>query len=779
VTRPARAAFCVVALLAYGCHHARPHAIATIDEVIASKTDLWGEAALREPGGPSYAFFDKLLPPLRYVDADFRCYPIVLSAPAAPVKGRLVSNGSAINALARQPNWKNEAGMPVHVLVGRSREMFGADLGRLDGPRYVDGYLPIVQLAYTQDGDRYGQEVLASVDPQLAANGTVLAKFTFPVTKRGRIELRFETGNEFCSGDGSVITDPAGNVLAVYDENWEFNAFRSSLTSKPDHAPEAVVMIFTRPVPAMKPTTGFSTGVVEEEAINKTAASARTSSPAFRVDLATFQQQREAAAKTWNELLATGTTLDVPEPVVNNAWRSLLIGTTMIRSGDQLNYSASNQYARQYANESGDSMRSLLLWGHTDAARRSIKPLFVYKRPASVIHDAAFKLELLADYFFVTRDRTLIDETRPLWQHEVDLLLKSRQADGLLPRERYCSDIPTPVYSLNNNANAWRGLRDMSLVLRETGDAAQAESLAATAKTYREVILAAMEKTIDRTVDPPFIPVAMGGEESAPDPITGTRLGSYWNLVVPCILWSGLFPIDSSPASDIIRYIQTRGGLCMGMTRVQSNPGVWTNVQNIDDLYTIRYALALLKRDDDPDRSLVSFYGKLAQGMTRDTFIDGESTGIVPLDRFGRQIALPPNSTANASFLMQLRYLLVQDWDTDDDGSADTLRLLFATPRKWLEDGNTITVRRAPTMFGETSLTVRSRLKDGEVIADLKLPNRTAPSNTLLRLRLPDGWHITSASTSDQSLSVDRETIDVSQLRGDVTVRATVARGRR
>jgi hypothetical protein len=128
---------------------------------------------------------------------------------------------------------------------------------------------------------------------------------------------------------------------------------------------------------------------------------------------------------------------------------------------------------------------------------------------------------------------------------------------------------------------------------------------------------------------------------------------------------------------------------------------------------------------------------------------------------------------------MQLRYLLVQDWDTDDDGSADTLRLLFATPRKWLEDGNTITVRRAPTMFGETSLTVRSRLKDGEVIADLKLPNRTAPSNTLLRLRLPDGWHITSASTSDQSLSVDRETIDVSQLRGDVTVRATVARGRR
>ena len=59
--------------------------------------------------------------------------------PGSPVKARLVSNGSAINALARQPNWKNEAGIPVHVRVGRDREPFGADLARLDGPRYADG----------------------------------------------------------------------------------------------------------------------------------------------------------------------------------------------------------------------------------------------------------------------------------------------------------------------------------------------------------------------------------------------------------------------------------------------------------------------------------------------------------------------------------------------------------------------------------------------------------------------------------------------------------------
>src|SRR4051812_3782026 len=122
---------------------ARGEPAATTQEVIDSKLDLWGEAALHQPGGPSYEFFEKLLPPIRYVDADFRHYPIVLSAPGATVKARLISNGSAINARARQPNWNNESGTPVHILVGRHRDPFGDDLARLDGPHYLDGYLPI------------------------------------------------------------------------------------------------------------------------------------------------------------------------------------------------------------------------------------------------------------------------------------------------------------------------------------------------------------------------------------------------------------------------------------------------------------------------------------------------------------------------------------------------------------------------------------------------------------------------------------------------------------
>ena len=57
-------------------------------EMASSLRDVWGERALEEPDGPSYEFFEGLLPPLRYVNTAFRNYPVVLSAPAAPVKAR-------------------------------------------------------------------------------------------------------------------------------------------------------------------------------------------------------------------------------------------------------------------------------------------------------------------------------------------------------------------------------------------------------------------------------------------------------------------------------------------------------------------------------------------------------------------------------------------------------------------------------------------------------------------------------------------------------------------
>src|SRR5437867_12840051 len=113
-----------------------------LDEALKANIDLWGEAAMRQPNGPSYEFFEKLLAPPRYVNADFHYYPIVLSAPNAKVKARLISNGSGLNLRGGARSWQDN-GTPVTFRVGPDEFIFGSIRERLSEPTLAEGYLPI------------------------------------------------------------------------------------------------------------------------------------------------------------------------------------------------------------------------------------------------------------------------------------------------------------------------------------------------------------------------------------------------------------------------------------------------------------------------------------------------------------------------------------------------------------------------------------------------------------------------------------------------------------
>ena len=106
-----------------------------------------------------------------------------------------------------------------------------------------------------------------------------------------------------------------------------------------------------------------------------------------------------------------------------------------------------------------------------------------------------------------------------------------------------------------------------------------------------------------------------------------------------------------------------------------------------------------------------------------------------------------------------------------------TLRLLFATPKRWLADGQTITVERAPTAFGEVSVKLTSHLAAGEILAEVSLPARQIPTRTFLRARVPSGWRVTKCLTPTGELATDRQgTVDLTALRGSVALHFQVAR---
>jgi hypothetical protein len=257
-----------------------------------AREDVWGEAAIRQPGGPSYEFFRDLLPPLRYVNTSFRHYPIVLSAPLAPVKARWVSNGSGVNLRADKPPMWKEAGTPVRFFVGEKEEAFGADIGRVSGPHLSGGWLPVVRTAYSTGGVEYRQEAFAPVRAALAERGAVMLNFAVP-KKAGRVAARVGTGKEAFTASGGAVLDEAGRAVVLFGGNWKWNEKRKQLTAELAPGAGAELLVLTKP------------GGLKE--------------------LPDFPTEFVGLCKEWTSLLERGAGFDIPEPRVRNAWRALAV----------------------------------------------------------------------------------------------------------------------------------------------------------------------------------------------------------------------------------------------------------------------------------------------------------------------------------------------------------------------------------------------------------------------------------------------------------------------
>jgi len=218
--------------------------IPNVQEALASKTDVWGEMAMSLPDGPSYEFFRDLLPPLRYVDAPFRHYPIVLSAPNATVKARLIGNGSAVNALARQNNWRGETGVPVHFSISWHESPFGADLKRLEGPHYEKGYLPIVRTQYRAHDAKVAEEAFGSTDSVYSASGTVFLRFT----GKGKLAAHVYLSDTILKASSGTIRNPEGAAVLWFGEGWTWEPGLQRLTTEVSDEHPALLAVFTKPM---------------------------------------------------------------------------------------------------------------------------------------------------------------------------------------------------------------------------------------------------------------------------------------------------------------------------------------------------------------------------------------------------------------------------------------------------------------------------------------------------------------------------------------------------
>jgi hypothetical protein len=687
---------------------------ARIRRALLAKQDVWGNALLAAPNGPTFESARQFLGPLllaraagkkRLTPSGVHYVPLAQPADAARGAGAValhLADGSRIIS-------ERVGGRSLAIGVGvRGREPYGSCLRRLSNPRLAEGYAPILQTSYADaSGVRYRQESFAarlSLTRSLASFVELTADARRSTARTTEVRL------------GALRYAVAAGMVRI---------FRISRTDR--------------------------ARAIDEEA---------------------YRSARESVRTYWERRLAEGASIVVPERRVMDSQRALLIQNLALT----WRYSIGNAYEQFSFPESVDVAQVLAEYGFREVSAAILRTSLTRRATPYPNWKRGEKLLGSAVHYRLFRDRAYVRRATPTLRRYVAALAGQLRASPrmMLARERYSSDIPDSVYGLHSQAVAWQGLRAMAGVWAETGDAGPARSARTAAALLgsglRRAVAASQRRLPDGSL---FVPVRLLDGERPYDAVTRSRAGSYWNLVMPYALASGLFRPRGSQANGVFRYMQRHGSRLLGLVRAGAYALYRDPVHpasGTDEVYGINVA-RFLADNDRPDQLVLSFYGHLAAAMSPGTFVAGEAASVTPLAGSSyRSMYLPPNSASNAAFLVKLRLMLVHE-RRSRAGDPDGLELAYATPRPWLRPGRRIAVRGVPTSFGPVSYSIECA-RDAVAVA-LDVPERVRPRTLRLRVRLPRPNRILGVVLDGRPYSrfdVRTETIDLSGLRGELAL---------
>ena len=699
-----------------------------VQQATRAGQDLWGNALLHATGGPSYQAAHR---PARAVAARRSA----ARRPAAHRFGRLLPrlrSGRRAGPVALHLADGSEivsdraGGAKLALDVGSDgRERYGSCLARLSTPQLYGGYYPILDTEYVDgNGVRFRQESFVARVPQTGSLASFV-RLNVDVPKGAAPEkIRFTP-----SADGTEIhlSFSDGGHFTGSSLEYDVGASGTIIVARP-----------VRPGPG-KPLT---------------------------LDDRTYEQARRSVMAYWDGRLSRGATFVVPEPRVLDAERNLLIQNLLMT----WRYSLGNAYEAFEFPESLENAAVLGEYGFGDADRAIVEESFRREPHLYPNWQAATRLLAAARYYRLFANRSFVTAATPALQRNAALLEGQLRggAPGLLRPERYTADLPDRAYGLQTQAVAWQGLGAMARVWAATGrgDLAAASRLAAARLEtgLRAAVKASERKLPDGSL---FIPARLLAGERPYQAISGSRHGTYWNLVVPDALASGFFRPHGPEATGALDYMLGHGSRLLGLVRGDANSLYHHRVKGgsgTNEVYGLNVA-RFLADNDRPEQLVLSLYGALAAGMTDGTFVSGESATVSPLSGdYYRAMYLPPNSTSNAAFLECLRLMLVHE-------TATRLELAYSTPRPWLAPGKRIVVAGAPTSFGPISFTIDSAADS--IRARLRIPSRAPIRSLSLRLRRPGGRRITRVELDGKAFrrfDARAETIDLTGHTGSVTL---------
>lgn len=759
-----------------------------INYALRQGIDQWGEELLARPDGPAFDAVKALLGPAniasQYVtESGWYYLPFTdrIYDPATWLQQRdfaiHVADGSQVTS---QWCWADFPALRQYTdfQVGSASEAFGSATARVSPPKLWGGYLPILQNTYADaDGTRWERESFAARVNSTAA----LVSFVHLRAYRGgrspataRLRLFFHVDNvDHLSSDGTRLTLGANSYL---------------VSSVPG----------TWNSPNFDIAVDVSAGAVD---IYLALLNTPSSAAGLSADAGTYQRVKESTAIYWRAALTGGARVSAPEPYAMDAMRNLLLQNLVMAWQQSIaNGYESTDPSFAFIPEVSTSVAALGEFGFLDAYRSNLQQLLAKGQGPGTFPnwEKGIKLQGAANYYLLSADATYIQDNLATFQGYLDDFQQQRAADpnGLLEKEQYGSDIPLPVYGVHHQSEAWRGMRDMGLVLQLMGETTLAARFLQEASGLSSALLKAIESSWEKLPDGSvYIPISLL-DPTAPtayELIAATRDGSYWNLTIHYAMATGILPPGSAEARGVLRYLYQHGALLLGLNRFNEPgidpPGVIESgpvppfpagaggydAPGVDEQYGYSL-LKFLGDNQQADRLVMTYYGKLAQDLTPHTFIGGEGTTISPnpdLPAGFRSQWFPPLSANNAVYLRALRELLLHE-ERDETGMPSVLHITPATPRGWLADGAQIGVRDFPTLFGPVAFSLSSQLNNGRITAVIQppeyRPGGVRPEAIILHCRTPAGTQLSSVTVNGQPHDFTGETVDLGMVATQVTV---------
>jgi len=494
-----------------------------------------------------------------------------------------------------------------------------------------------------------------------------------------------------------------------------------------------------------------------------------------------FNETLEKTRVFWKKVVECGMQVDVPEKIVNNAYKTWRINNFLLMQENKARRSAFVPYATSdapffYEIVCGYAvamyLNTITVGGYYEEAKKCTGMLIRLQRPngalsgeGSIIpHQHGGILYAISQIYRMERNDDWLKTVAPNIIKGCDWVIRERSESmkredgekpvtyGLLPALRYCvDDVEGATVSQDylGNAWCWAGLNQAAIALGELGGEYSAESirLKKEADEYRDDIFASMEKAVIKQDDLTFLPMTVINKKPFEN-LQESRLAQYYNILAPRMLESEIFDTDDERIHWIPDFLEKRGGVILGVARFGGSQ--W----GIDPHFIGGYGITNL-RLNRIDKFTLTFYGLVSYGMARHLYSAQEMDNILKGSSKAWSSLRQPHLHSTSELIRITNMMLIKE-------EKEEVWLAYGVPGNWLEDGKIIEVKKVQTCFGPFNYHIESHVSKGFITAELTASLKMSPSVIRLKLRHPEGKKIRKVELNGEKWkNFDKEVITI------------------